>query len=1520
MIRFLDKKCSFHDLVALFAGFFVLFLLPVCIPTTYADITLPAGEIFYFQSVENPQEVEYVGQMTGQPRHNTGQTYFDTVYYAEIIGQDRQVRVSGPQSNFFTIDGGYAWNDNFGWISFRCDGGENLGFSCSSVTESHISGITLDANGDYIGTLGGNAWNDSIGVIDFSWRCVYSVCEYVEVNLTQGTMAGYAWNDAIGWMYIEAEFTPPVLNGACGDSEVQPEFGEQCDDGNTVSGDGCTAACQDEFCGDNVLQSGEQCDDGNTSDGDGCDATCNDEIPGAVCGNGSTEVGEACDGQANCTPLCNWNICGDGYLYSAVEQCDDGNLVNGDNCDSSCNIEPPAAICPNGVFEPNGADGIPGSYDDEECDDGNGSNNDSCLTSCQTAYCGDRFLNIGVEQCDDSNTINGDGCDSTCQYENPNTVPVCGNNIVEGSEQCDDGNTLSGDGCSAYCGDEGVCGDGYLNAYTEQCDDGNLYSGDGCDALCNDESPGAICSNGIVEPNSAYGGDEECDDGNLISGDGCSVQCKVETEWCGNAITDGFEECDDGNLDDTDVCKNNCTYGDYSVCGDSIETAGEECDDGNTLSGDGCNQFCQEEGGVDGPEEECENCASFNDCEDVVAFFSALFNTPLDSALICNEYCGNGYREGDPLDSYFEECDDGNLISGDGCSATCEDEIAGSVCGNFIEEIGEQCDDGNNVSGDGCDAFCDEETEIVIFDDNPTCDEMVDTLEALFNVDLELEGYCASGDPYCGDGTWNGYEECDWSDPNDDLAEYCSFSCEIQFEGICGDGYQDYGEACDDGNFQDGDGCDQFCEYEIATCDNDGVWEIGEECDTTAPPGFACTSSCELVGTATVCGVDSDGDGQDKDPGEECDEGILNGTPGSQCSATCQYVEPVEEITCAPWIEIEKASFTTYHLYANINCLEEPNDWTVSISNWDEYNNVYCDQTGVINPDSLSGCEAISKSDPDTVVPLGDQGEDLLVGIVSSQAPTGYPDPDGGVNLYVVESITLQIVDSSGALLYEEEIPIDYNMEFDPHVAPLDLNHPDANGDPRYYLDLDYNAPVDFDATVQISSPVRQFGAMYTLDIGYPYVFGFDVSGNGTVDLDGANPDAPDSVEYDITSQSYGGPNYSNTGDRTIGDAGDGFSVPVPPAYVVGWLGDVGGMIDESLDFVIKYRTVQNNWIYYPADSLPDIDDLRLYEYEAQIVGSVSADKSEGGGYTRVGNVRRDVARADILKNVHRLIQADDLSAAGTSIINFDANTLISGDGEFLEYVISDNGVTHTVYYFKDDVVIEGGIAQVLTNHENRTIVVDGGNVYVDKSVVNADDETFLELVVLDGNVYVGPDVNVLQANMFVDGSVFPYDGETKGNYVPSWQLLLTEDNLDNQMVFVGSLVSENTIGGSDIANSNGIFKGDGSYASAPEYAYIYDMNRFRRHGLVPGDTDNVGNPLDCDGDSVMELGPFSSVQEDPYCDSGESASLTSDMVPAGSRWADMDPDQNYGVYFFYRPPSNESPIFNSSTNLGVSE
>lgn len=66
-------------------------------------------------------------------------------------------------------------------------------------------------------------------------------------------------------------------------------------------------------------------------------------------------------------------VCGNGILELG-EECDDGNVINGDNCSSTCIITPPipSPVCGNNIRETG-----------EECDDGNVSSNDGCSSSCK---------------------------------------------------------------------------------------------------------------------------------------------------------------------------------------------------------------------------------------------------------------------------------------------------------------------------------------------------------------------------------------------------------------------------------------------------------------------------------------------------------------------------------------------------------------------------------------------------------------------------------------------------------------------------------------------------------------------------------------------------------------------------------------------------------------------------------------------------------------------------------------------------------------------------------------------------------------------------------------------------------------------------------------------------------------------------------------------------------------------------------------------------------------------------------
>ncbi len=162
-------------------------------------------------------------------------------------------------------------------------------------------------------------------------------------------------------------------------------------------------------CGDGMIVGLEECDDGNTDDGDGCSGTCMCE---SLCGNGVPEDPcEECDDggeSAICDANCTLAECGDGtFNATAGEECDDGS-DNSDTDPDACRTDCMAPLCADGVVDTG-----------EECDDGLDNSDtepDACRTNCMSAFCGDGVVD-SAEECDDGNIGAGDGCDDTCQIE-----------------------------------------------------------------------------------------------------------------------------------------------------------------------------------------------------------------------------------------------------------------------------------------------------------------------------------------------------------------------------------------------------------------------------------------------------------------------------------------------------------------------------------------------------------------------------------------------------------------------------------------------------------------------------------------------------------------------------------------------------------------------------------------------------------------------------------------------------------------------------------------------------------------------------------------------------------------------------------------------------------------------------------------------------------------------------------------------------------------------------------------------
>lgn len=214
------------------------------------------------------------------------------------------------------------------------------------------------------------------------------------------------------------------------------------------------------------------------------------------------------------------------------------------------------------------------------------------------------------------------------------------------------------------------------------------------DPMCITDWPGGYCSAECEKNADCYNGNTqvECYLGKCIAKCGYSeirsgYDCisnmilpegsEVEA-YCGNGIREGDEVCDGGYRPCTMVdssftggtapCRDDCKGWDTSNC----EGGGENlCGNGNLDPGEIC----------DGDVLDCSQVAGAK---------------PYGKAP-CKDDCSGWDTSG---------CYDDPDSPGNGDNGNGEGSGSGPVCGNGILEVGEECDDGNRIDGDGCSANC----------------------------------------------------------------------------------------------------------------------------------------------------------------------------------------------------------------------------------------------------------------------------------------------------------------------------------------------------------------------------------------------------------------------------------------------------------------------------------------------------------------------------------------------------------------------------------------------------------------------------------------------------------------------------------------------------------------------------------------------------------------------------------------------------------------------------------------------
>lgn len=484
-----------------------------------------------------------------------------------------------------------------------------------------------------------------------------------------------------------------TVKDACVAGICKPGPPVNCNDGNPCTNDACDneAGCeyennQVECTDEDVCTTQDQCSNGKCVGG-----------PALVCDDGDVCNGiESCDGSVGCLAGVSLD-CDDGNPCNGTESCDpgagcqpgvaldcnDGNQCTDDSCDpdDGCLQAPNVAPCDDANActvgdKCNAGSCAPGLA--IACDDENVCTTDSCDPAVGCLH----LLNSAP--CDDGNLCTyGDSCqlgdcagqsELPCNDGNPCTDDTCdpdtGCQFTPNLEDCDDQNQCSvGDQCkNGWCmpGDPLPCDDGNL------CTDDICTPADGCTVVnnalpCNDANPcttADTCSGGTCQGGPAL----NCDDSNPCTDDSCSPDtgCVHQNNATG---------CEDGNA---------CTTADTCVAGACIPGLGTlECSDDNPCTDDGCN-----------PDVGCIFVNNSVDCTD-------------DDACTDGDLCTNGACVPGPA---LDCPDDGNTCTSHACDSDsgCVTTPVADCCGNGIKEGGEECDDGNQVGNDQCSADCKE--------------------------------------------------------------------------------------------------------------------------------------------------------------------------------------------------------------------------------------------------------------------------------------------------------------------------------------------------------------------------------------------------------------------------------------------------------------------------------------------------------------------------------------------------------------------------------------------------------------------------------------------------------------------------------------------------------------------------------------------------------------------------------------------------------------------------------------------
>lgn len=292
----------------------------------------------------------------------------------------------------------------------------------------------------------------------------------------------------------------------------------------------------------------------------------------------------------------------------------------------------------------------------------------------------------------------------------------------------------------------------------------------------------------------------------------------AECVGVGDGVVDLGEECDGdgaGNAGETATCDTDCTF---AVCGDGAlnVTAGEACDDGNTIGGDNCAFDCSDER---------SNLRVLKTVDDA---------TPSVNQLITYTVTVRNAGSGSDIATHVEVTD---VLPGGLTFTAFDDSDRGVVCSETSGTVTCVLASLDPPPGAGvlytitATVDAGQQGNTIVNTASETAMDQAETNVA--NNESQASMIVAA----CGDGIIEGSEACDGDGVGGGgETKTCNDDCSIS---ACGDGILNptAGEACDDGNIDPGDGCDEGCTIEpcpqLAILDRSALESTDYPCDAS---------------------------------------------------------------------------------------------------------------------------------------------------------------------------------------------------------------------------------------------------------------------------------------------------------------------------------------------------------------------------------------------------------------------------------------------------------------------------------------------------------------------------------------------------------------------------------------------------------------------------------------------------------------------------------------------------------------